>query len=133
MLFICADTIKIGHPACAEEKNTRTRQERLSETASREALDSLSLQRMPPRKNARADSEASIEATVLALISRWIEPDPVQMTSSLIWDLNFDSMNCLDLGLRIEAEFGVSMGDDIRNKWSTVGDVVSSVMAAQKL
>lgn len=47
----------------------------------------------------------------------------VQPTSRLVQDLELDSLDRIDLTLRLEEEFGLRIDDDEARRWETVEDI----------
>lgn len=53
-----------------------------------------------------------------------VEPTEITESSSFIDDLGADSLDVVDVVMALEDEFGVKVGDEDLEKFSTVGDVV---------
>lgn len=56
-----------------------------------------------------------------------MEDVPITDDMTLIDDLSMDSLDLVDLGLRIESSFGLYVPDDFLPDEATVGDVVKYV------
>lgn len=56
-----------------------------------------------------------------------IEPEKITMESSLVDDLEADSLDVIELVMAFEEEFGVKMPDEELENIKTVGDIVSAL------
>lgn len=58
-----------------------------------------------------------------------IEGDTVTPESSLIDDLNADSLDMVELVMAMEQEFGISIPDEEAERIKTVGDAIAFIKA----
>lgn len=58
-----------------------------------------------------------------------VEGDSVAIGSSLIDDLNADSLDMVELVMAMEQEFGISIPDEEAERIKTVGDAVEFIKA----
>ena len=58
-----------------------------------------------------------------------IEGDNVTLESSLIDDLNADSLDMVELVMAMEQEFGISIPDEEAERIKTVGDAIEFIKA----
>ena len=58
-----------------------------------------------------------------------VEGDSVAIDSSLIDDLNADSLDMVELVMAMEQEFGISIPDEEAERIKTVGDAVEFIKA----
>ena len=56
-----------------------------------------------------------------------IEPEKITMESSLMDDLEADSLDVIELVMAFEEEFGVKMPDEELENIKTVGDIVNAL------
>lgn len=61
-----------------------------------------------------------------------IDGEKVTMDARLKEDLGADSLDAVDLIMRIEEDFNISIDDDAVHKFVTVGDVVAYVESINK-
>ena len=68
-------------------------------------------------------------AKVQEIIAEQLELDPAKITmeSSLMEDLEADSLDVIELVMAFEEEFGVKMPDDELENIKTVGDIVNAL------
>ncbi len=60
-----------------------------------------------------------------------IDEDSIKETSSLTDDFNIDSLEVVDLIMRVEEEFGIEIPEDQSENFKTVGDFVSFIEEKQ--
>lgn len=53
-----------------------------------------------------------------------IDEEDIELDTHLV-DLNFDSLDMVDIVMDIEDEFGVEVSDEALEKFVTIGDIVS--------
>ena len=72
---------------------------------------------------------SEIESRVKSIIVEkfGVAESEVTMEASFTNDLGADSLDTVELIMEIEAEFGISIPDDLAEKISTVGDAVKFV------
>ena len=77
------------------------------------------------------DAVESIEDLVRSIIVAELRVDPARLTSSthLIKDLGADSLDALNIAVRLEEAFKIKIPDEAIPKFLTVGDIVSGVSA----
>ena len=56
-----------------------------------------------------------------------VEPSEVQMDSSIVDDLNADSLDIVELVMAVENEFDVTIADEEAEKIKTVGQIVNYI------
>lgn len=56
-----------------------------------------------------------------------VNPDEVQLTSSLSEDLGADSLDAVELIMAIEEEFDVEIPDEVAAEMKTVQDIISYI------
>ena len=68
-------------------------------------------------------------AKVQKIIAEQLELDPAKITmeSSLMEDLEADSLDVIELVMAFEEEFGVKMPDEELENIKTVGDIVNAL------
>ncbi|MDO5434317.1 acyl carrier protein [Eubacterium maltosivorans] len=68
-------------------------------------------------------------AKVQEIIAEQLELDPAKITmeSSLMEDLEADSLDIIELVMAFEEEFGVKMPDEELENIKTVGDIVNAL------
>ncbi|WP_195268466.1 acyl carrier protein [Eubacterium sp. 1001713B170207_170306_E7] len=68
-------------------------------------------------------------AKVQEIIAEQLEIDPAKITmeSSLMEDLEADSLDVIELVMAFEEEFGVKMPDEELENIKTVGDIVNAL------
>ena len=68
-------------------------------------------------------------AKVQEIIAEQLELDPAKITmeSSLMEDLEADSLDVIELVIAFEEEFGVKMPDEELENIKTVGDIVNAL------
>ena len=74
-----------------------------------------------------------MEEKVIALVSEatTIEPAKISGTTSFIDDLNLDSLDVVELMMKMEDEFGIEIPEEDAEGLRTVGDVVSYLKTKQ--
>ena len=74
-----------------------------------------------------------MEAKVIALISEASNIEAAKITgeSSFIDDLNFDSLDVVELMMKVEDEFGIDIPEEEAEKLKTVSDVISYIKSKQ--
>lgn len=60
-----------------------------------------------------------------------IDEDSIKETSSLTDDFNIDSLEVVDLIMRVEEEFGIEIPEDQSENFKTVGDFVAFIEEKQ--
>jgi acyl carrier protein len=58
-----------------------------------------------------------------------VEGDTISLESSLIDDLNADSLDMVELVMAMEQEFGISIPDEEAERIKTVGDAIDFIKA----
>lgn len=58
-----------------------------------------------------------------------VEGDTISVESSLIDDLNADSLDMVELVMAMEQEFGISIPDEEAERIKTVGDAIDFIKA----
>jgi len=61
-----------------------------------------------------------------------LDPSRIQMDSKIIADLGADSLNILQLLMKIEDDYGIAIPDESLATFVTVGDVVNYLDAHKK-
>jgi len=56
-----------------------------------------------------------------------VEPEAVKLETSLMKDLEADSLDAVEIIMGIENEFGIEIPDEEAEKFKTVGDIVGYV------
>ena len=56
-----------------------------------------------------------------------IEKEKITMESSIVGDLNIDSIGMIDLIMELEDEYGIEFDEDDADKIKTIGDVVEYI------
>lgn len=71
----------------------------------------------------------TLERVIKQISSLWagIDEEEICAESKLDDDLVFDSLDYVDLAVKLEKEFDVKIEDDVIDKWKTVQDVVDYV------
>lgn len=77
----------------------------------------------------RAESQQTTEQRVIALIedATGVEREEITPKSSLVNDLNVDSLTLVDIAVRLEEEFNIAVEDEAMNKAGTVSQLVKLV------
>jgi acyl carrier protein len=75
----------------------------------------------------------SIENRVIDIISEQTDVDKTEITlkTSFSNDLNFDSLDLIELVMEFEDEFEMSIPDEEAEKVATVGDVINYIACVQ--
>lgn len=70
-----------------------------------------------------------MEDQVISIVSEQlsVSKDEVTRESSFIDDLHADSLDLVELGMKFEEEFGVSIPDEDYEKLRTVGDAIDYI------
>jgi acyl carrier protein len=61
-----------------------------------------------------------------------VEEDTITETTSLMKDLEADSLDAVEIIMGIETAFGIEIPDDEAEKFQTIGDIVKFVEAQEK-
>lgn len=71
----------------------------------------------------------TLERVIKQISGLWagIDEEEICAESKLNEDLIFDSLDYVDLAVKLEKEFDVRIEDDVIDKWKTVQDVVDYV------
>ena len=71
----------------------------------------------------------TLERVIKQISSLWagIDEEEICAESKLDDDLIFDSLDYVDLAVKLEKEFDVKIEDDVIDEWKTVQDVVDYV------
>jgi acyl carrier protein len=56
-----------------------------------------------------------------------VEPEAVTMTTSLMKDLEADSLDAVEIIMAIEEEYDIEVPDEEAEKFQTIGDIVKYV------
>lgn len=56
-----------------------------------------------------------------------IDKEKITMESSIVGDLNIDSIGMIDLIMELEDEYGIEFDEDDADKIKTIGDVVEYI------
>ena len=56
-----------------------------------------------------------------------VEKEEVTSESSLANDLGADSLDAVEVIMEVEKEFGISIPDDVAEKFATVGEIVDGL------
>ena len=56
-----------------------------------------------------------------------VEPEKVALETSLMKDLEADSLDAVEIIMGIETEFGIEIPDDEAEKFQSIGDIVKYV------
>lgn len=74
-----------------------------------------------------------IGAAVIALAEQSLGKNPHELTleKSLRRDLGVDSLDSLELVMRIEDEFDIQLDEEVASKIDTLGDLVTYIAAAR--
>ena len=75
-----------------------------------------------------------VEQRVREIVAEQLERDvnEITSTSSLIDDLGADSLDVVELVMKMEEEFGIEIPDEEAEKIKTVNDVVQYITAHKK-
>ncbi len=81
------------------------------------------------------DDQGSIEARVIRLVIEKLcadNPDAVEITrdTSFVNDLNADSLDTVELVMKLEEEFDLEISDDVSDKITTVGEAIDHIEQA---
>jgi acyl carrier protein len=73
--------------------------------------------------------ELTVEDKVISIVSEQLSVSKEEVTreSSFIDDLHADSLDLVELGMKFEEEFGVSIPDEDYEKLRTVGDAIDYI------
>lgn len=77
---------------------------------------------------------SDIETKIQKVVAEQLDVDPKQVseTSSFTKDLGADSLDQVEMVMRLEEEFGVEIPDEKAEKLVTVGDVVKFIKEIEK-
>jgi acyl carrier protein len=77
---------------------------------------------------------AEIERSVKGIIVRQlcIPEDSVKPSSMLMQELNFDSLDCVEVVMELEEQFNLSIPDEDAEKWKTVKDIADYIIKKTK-
>jgi len=77
----------------------------------------------------------TVEQRVKRVIAEYlgVDTEDVQASKSLTEDLDFDSIDLVQLGLELEEEFNVEVPDAIVSSTATVGDLVQAIQIIPRL
>lgn len=77
----------------------------------------------------------TVEQRVKRVIAEYlgVDTEDVQASKSLTEDLDFDSIDLVQLGLELEEEFNVEVPDAIVSSTATVGDLVQAIQNIPRL
>jgi len=75
-----------------------------------------------------------VEQRVREIVAEQLERDVNEVTNaaSLIDDLGADSLDVVELVMKMEEEFGIEIPDEEAEKIKTVNDVIQYIMAHKK-
>lgn len=75
------------------------------------------------------EAKESIEDVVKSIVVAELRVDPNQLGSDthLMKDLGADSLDALNIALRLEEQFKIKIPDDAIPKFLTIGDIVKGV------
>jgi len=81
------------------------------------------------------DDQSSVESRVIRLVIEKLcadNPDAVEITrdTSFVNDLNADSLDTVELVMKLEEEFDLEIPDEISDKIATVGDAIDHIEQA---
>lgn len=73
----------------------------------------------------------ALEDKVISIVSEQLSvaKDEIKIESSFIDDLQADSLDLVELGMKFEENFGVTIPDEDYEKLRTVGDAVNYIKA----
>ena len=73
--------------------------------------------------------EQDVEDKVISIVSEQlsVNKDEITRESNFIDDLHADSMDLVELGMKFEEEFGVTIPDEDYEKLRTVGDAIDYI------
>ena len=76
----------------------------------------------------------SVEQRVREIVAEQLERDVNEVTNaaSLIDDLGADSLDVVELVMKMEEEFGIEIPDEEAEKIKTVNDVIQYIMTHKK-
>lgn len=77
----------------------------------------------------RLSKELLVDEKVIAIVSDQlsVSPDEITVESSFIDDLQADSLDLVELGMKFEEQFGVAIPDEDYEKLRTVGDAIEYI------
>lgn len=75
----------------------------------------------------------SLEDKVISIVSEQlsVSKDEIKPESSFIDDLQADSLDLVELGMKFEENFGVTIPDEDYEKLRTVGDAIEYIRARE--
>lgn len=68
-----------------------------------------------------------IETKALKVVEEQYSRVPATVESDLVNDLNFDSLETIELTMFLEEEFDITIPDEVTEKWKTVKDIVDYI------
>ncbi len=80
-------------------------------------------------------SDTDISERVRTIIATFVTPGPdrpsdIEEHHRILDDLGADSLDCIELWMEIENQFGIDIGDDQAEEVVTVGDLIDLVTVA---
>jgi acyl carrier protein len=86
----------------------------------------------PPKTKAVASKAGSIQDRVIAIVAEQLshEADEIAPQKRFIEDLGADSLDCVELVMAFEEEFGISISDEDAEKILTVGQAIAYISRA---
>lgn len=66
----------------------------------------------------------NIEQKVFEIIRRVTGEDDIELSSNISYDLGMDSLDVVDVVVKLEDEFCTIISDEEIEEWRTVGDIV---------
>lgn len=76
------------------------------------------------------DLEAKIKSVIAEKLGKRIED--IRNDASFIDDLGADSLDIVDMVMKLEEEFGISIPDEDLDKIKTVGDAIEYIRSKKK-
>jgi len=76
------------------------------------------------------DLEVKIKSVIAEKLSKKIED--IRNDASFIDDLGADSLDIVDMVMKLEEEFGISIPDEDLDKIKTVGDAIEYIKSKKK-
>nr|WP_146508412.1 acyl carrier protein [Thalassoglobus neptunius] len=73
--------------------------------------------------------ESEVEDKIISIVSEQlsVSKDEISRESNFIDDLQADSLDLVELGMKFEEEFGVSIPDEDYETMKTVGDAIDYI------
>jgi acyl carrier protein len=77
---------------------------------------------------------SNIQAEVFGIICKHleVEPDELQPSTSLVDDLNADSMALVTMVVAMEERFGMDVPNDVLRTFKTIGDITAYIETQAK-